>query len=90
MRTSLNEIRKAESFLNGTLAPDESLLVEARMMIDSQFHLNVKAQQLVMRLLKLMNRDKIRKDIREAHQSVFSDVRHAALREEIHRIFKSS
>ena len=87
MRTSLNEIKKAEDFLSGKLSGAEAVLMQARLLIDPVLRMNLAFQRKVYALVTLYGRRKLKAEIEDVHDRIFQDPARAAYREEIAQLF---
>lgn len=88
MRTSLNDIRIIENYLAGKLDPEESLLLQARLLTDPVLKLNVYVQQKVHSILLLYHRQKLIEEIEEVHQRLFGDPGKGNFQRRIFQLFK--
>lgn len=87
MRTSLNDIKKAEDLLSGKLSAPEAVLMQARLLIDPVLRMNVEFQRRVYALITLYGRRKVKAEIEDVHDRIFQDPARAAYREEIAQLF---
>ena len=87
MRTSLNEIREIEEHLLKQHSPEEDLLFQARLILYPSLKEKVLWQQKVYELVRAYGRKKLREEIEEVHQKLFSAPEHKSFRE---KIFKRS
>lgn len=88
MRTSLNNIRQAEAYIKGRLAPQESLLFEARLLTDPLLRLNLRMQQKAYTLIRMFHRKKLKEEVAGVHEQLFNDPEQAAFRQQIKQLFK--
>jgi hypothetical protein len=88
MRTSLNEIRDAEKYLFKQLNTEDSLLFEAKMVINPLLRLNVSIQKKVYSLLKMYHRKKLREEFEIIHDKLFNHPDKRAFQESVHQLFK--
>ncbi|WP_333821448.1 hypothetical protein [Ohtaekwangia sp.] len=88
MRTSLNDIALTERYLFGKLAPEESLLFQARLLTDPILRAHVAVQQKVYTLLLHFHRKKMKEEVRTIHNAHFHDPAHAEFKEQINQLFK--
>jgi hypothetical protein len=87
MRTSLIETETAEQFLAGTLPPAQQLVFRARLLGEPGLQEQLCAQQDVYALLKQHGREKLRHEINEVQQTIFTKPAFAKFRERIRRYF---
>lgn len=88
MRTSLTEIELIERYLNHSLAEDDRLVVEARMITDYTFRINVFLQRKINQLIKLYYRKTIRSKAEQFHTRLFSDPEKKAYKKSILQLFQ--
>lgn len=88
MRTSLNEIQQIEKFLTGELPPDEHLLFEAQMLTNPQLKLHVALQKEIYLLLAHYHRNKLKHEVKEIHDRLFSKRKYNAFQKAIFSLFK--
>lgn len=89
MRTSLTEIETIDSFLMGTMAGGDQLILRARMLLDKSFRSKVAAQKAVMRLSVLHARQKLKAEITEYAERFLAHPERRSLREELNELFKA-
>ena len=83
MRTSLNEIRLIEQYLDNRLTVPDRLLFEARVLTSPTLRLNVWLQRKLLQLVGLYHREKIRNKAGDHHEQFFADPQHAEYRRQI-------
>jgi hypothetical protein len=88
MRTSLNEISDAERYLFKQLSTEESLLFEAKMLINPLLRLNVSIQKKVYSLIRLYHRKKLKEEFEAIHEDLFNQPEKRAFQESVHQLFK--
>ena len=89
MRTSLNEIKEIENFLQEKADVMDSLIFEAKLITQPQLRLHVHLQQKITRLVQLFHHKKMRADLEEIHKLLFADPNKAAFQQEIFHHFNS-
>jgi hypothetical protein len=89
MRTSLTDIARIESYLQGKLGIAATLLFEARMILDPSLSASVKCQQTAEAIVLLHGRNELRKQIRAKEQQLFNPREPSKFRKEIDQIFKN-
>lgn len=87
MRTSLNEIRSIERYLQGSLSVDEKKALEQRLHHDETFRMHVFLQQKIYRLLSFYKRRQIKEQAEKVHMRLFQSAEHTAFRESIIQLF---
>jgi hypothetical protein len=88
MRTSLNNIKLAEDYLNKQLTTGDKLLFEARMLLDHDMLTNVKAQRSAVELVKQYSREQLRTEIEAVHQTLFTNKQHRTFAQRVLSIFR--
>ena len=88
MTTSSIETREIEAHLSGVQHPEESLLFQAKLVLQPNLAEKVKWQQQTYRLLQLYSRQKLRTEISEVENILFSDDVHLSFRQKIFRLFR--
>lgn len=88
MRTSLNDIRNIENYLEGKLNPEELLVFQARLLSDPVLKLNVYVQQKVYSILRLYHRKKLKEEVETVHQRVFGDPLKVKFQQAVYQLFK--
>lgn len=89
MRTSLNDIKDIEAYLEGKLSADEMILFEEKLQADGVLRLNVFLQRKVYQLLKLYRRRTLKAKVLSVHDRYFHEAAHSDFRNTILKIFKS-
>jgi hypothetical protein len=89
MRTSLNEIKETENYLDKKTTGSDALLFEARLLTQPSLRLDVHLQRKLLRLVQLFHRKKVRQDLETIHQQLFADPEKVAFRQSILQLFKS-
>ncbi len=89
MRTSLNEIRMIEAYLDNQLRVPDRLLFEARILTNPSLRLNVWLQKKVLQLLRIYHRNKIREAAGEYDEQFFYNPKNAEYRKRIMNLFNS-
>ena len=89
MRSSLNKIQEAEQFIQKQLPSDETLVYEAKLLTSPLMRWNTAVLKFTLRLVKLYHRKKLKKDVNEVHQNLFSQGSNSDLKNQIQKIFQS-
>lgn len=87
MQTSLNELAIIEQFLLSKPENTERVLMQARLILQPELNESIYWQQKTYELVNTYGREKLRKEIQQTHQQLFSDPRHRNFREWILRLF---
>jgi hypothetical protein len=88
MRTSLNNIKEVDDHLLGLSAPQDSLLFEAKMILNPELPLNVMWHKQTLNLVQQYGREQLRADIEAVHNQLFTRPEHRSFRQNILRFFK--
>lgn len=88
MRTSLNKIRAIDDYLTGSLAPGESLVFEANMLLDTYLSADVQDQQETYALIRQYGRQKIKAEIMTVQETLTTAAQHRGFMQRIASLFK--
>ncbi|HEY9197621.1 MAG TPA: hypothetical protein VIM77_15200 [Mucilaginibacter sp.] len=88
MRTSLNNIARAEAFLLKKQPPGDALLFEAALLLDQELRFDVSAQQKVYNVVQQYGRKQLKQEIEAAHQQLFTRPEHLGFKKRILAFFK--
>jgi hypothetical protein len=88
MRTSLNNIKEVDDHLLGLSAPQDSLLFEAKMIINPELNTNVFWHKQTLSLVQQYGREQLRADIDSVHNQLFTRPEHLSFRQNILGFFK--
>jgi hypothetical protein len=84
----MNETLVIENYLLGQTDPADSLLMDAKLLIDAKLSDTVTWQQQTYALIKIHGRNCLKREIEAAHIKVFSEKRFERFRKKISAIFK--
>ena len=84
----MNEVQQIEHYLSGTMIPEDRLVMDARLLIDSRLRENVFWQQKTYMLIKNHARKNLRMEIETVHTRLFAEDRFKSFRQKIKNIFK--
>jgi len=87
MRTSLNDIRHTEAWLQGTLPAADKLLFEARIILSPLLKEQVARQQQVYQIVQAYGRKQMKAEIETVHSKLFSERKHQSFSQRIRAIF---
>ena len=90
MKTSWNEIRQADDFLQGCMPPQERLIIEAKLILNPAFRASVHLQKQFHSLIKKYGRKKLKAETEFIHQKLFTDPDRKIFQDEIHQLFKNT
>lgn len=88
MQTSSIETREIEAFLSGAQQPEESLIFQAKLILQPDLADKLRWQQKTYRLLQLYSRQKLRAEIFEVENILFNDASHLSFRQKVFKLFK--
>lgn len=88
MRTSLNNIKQTDDYLNGRLSVPEALLFEARLLTDAELADDVHWHKQTLRLVHKHGRNNLRGVIENVHQMLFTQPLHQSFKQKILQLFK--
>ena len=89
MRTSLNDIRLIEQYLDNGLSVPERLLFEAQILTNPTLRLNVWLQRKLLKLVGLDHREKVRNRVGEHHDKFFHSPDNAAYYKRVMDLFNA-
>ncbi len=84
----MSETQQLEEYFSGMLKPEDSLIIEARLLIDTELREKALWQQRTYALVKEYGRKKLRMEIEKVHHRVFSEKRFHSFRQKVKLIFK--
>jgi len=87
MRTSLNEIKQIEDHLFNQADPQDTVLFEAKLILDSGLQENVTWQQKTYTLVKQYGRKKLKAELEAVHQQLFALKEHRSFAQKIRALF---
>lgn len=88
MRTSLNNLKLTEEYLNGQATPGDALLFEARLIIEPELNEQMQHQQQAYRLISQYGRQQLKAQLEEVHQQLFTLSRYARFRQQVLTLFR--
>ena len=87
MRTSLIETEKIEAYLKGLSEQGDTLVFEARLLIEPDLHVKVQLQKEVYHLVSAYGRNQLKKEIETIHQKLFSQPAYRSFSQKIRQVF---
>lgn len=87
MKTSLNDIRQTEAYLNEIQPPDEKLVFEARLITQPLLRLNMFFQQKLYRVVRAYHRQQQKEKMESVHRKLFSDPAKKEFQQNICQLF---
>ncbi|HEY3405909.1 MAG TPA: hypothetical protein VGK59_21135 [Ohtaekwangia sp.] len=73
MRTSLNEIKQCDEYLQGKLNPEEHILFEAKLLISPVWRFNLHVLKQVHAVIRLYGWIQMKKELDEIHSRILHD-----------------
>ena len=87
MRTSLNEIKLIDDHLFGTSDPADALLFDAMVILDNTLPEKIVWQQNTHTVIQQYSRKRLKAELDNVHQKLFSEPRHKRFRQKILNLF---
>lgn len=87
MKISWNETQQIEAFINGTANPVNTVLFEAKLILDDELANKLKWQKRAYQLVKQYGRQKLREEIEIVHQHLFTGHQHQTFSQKIRLLF---
>ena len=84
----MNEIAEIEKYLFKNLSPEKNILFQAKAILDRELNRKVLLQKRVYDLLKLFNRNELKKQAEEVLSDLFGDPERTSFKNEVSAIFK--
>ncbi|RYZ98664.1 MAG: hypothetical protein EOP47_18800 [Sphingobacteriaceae bacterium] len=88
MRTSLVETEQIEAHLLQLSAPGDTLVFEAKLMLNDELNNKLQWQKTAYDKIKQYGRSQLRQEIDAVHQSLFGTAKHKSFSEKIRHIFR--
>ena len=88
MRTSLIEIQQTEQYLRADMEQCDRGVFEARMLVDEGLRDRVRWQQKVYKLLRLYRRTRLKQEIHNVEQQIFTNPEYVGFARHIEALFK--
>ncbi len=87
MRASLIEIKQIEDYLFRRMGKEDSLVFEAKLLLDDELRQKMLLQKKTYELVTLYSRKRLKEEIEEVHNKLFREPEHESFREKIVRLF---
>jgi len=87
MRTLLTETAEIDAHLHHTMPPGDSLVFQARTIIDPQLRDKIEWQRQTYQLVQHYGRKQLRSEIEAVHQKLFTGKEHTSFRQRVLRLF---
>ncbi len=88
MKTSQNNTRLIEKYLNGRLSPADRFLFESRLVIDPVLKRDLYFQKKTLQLIKMYHRERLKEELETLHQQIFNNPDKMNFRLSINQLFK--
>nr|WP_320021506.1 hypothetical protein [uncultured Draconibacterium sp.] len=88
MKTSQNNTRLIEKYLNGSLSPADRFLFESRLVIDPVLKRDFHFQKKTLQLIKMYHRERLKEELETLHQQIFNNPDKINFRLSINQLFK--
>lgn len=90
MRTSLNEIEQIESYLFEKGNSPDSIVVEAKLILDKSFATKIETQKRAYGFINAFGRNQLKKEIEMVHQTLFNHSKYSRFKKSILNLFSKS
>jgi hypothetical protein len=87
MRTSLIETEQIEAHLLQLSDPGDSLVFEARLLLEPDLHEKLQWQKETYHMVSIYGRHQLKKEIEAVHQKLFIQPEHTSFSQKIRRLF---
>jgi hypothetical protein len=87
MRTSLIETEQIEAHLLRLSSPGDSLVFEARLLLEPELREKLRWQKEAYQMVRLYGRDHLKKEIDNVHQKLFTQPEHKSFSQKIRQLF---
>ncbi|MGN6646273.1 MAG: hypothetical protein ACTHJT_07060 [Cytophaga sp.] len=87
MRTSLNNIFETEQYLTGQLAPEDRLVYDARLIVNTELCDQTHWQQRTYEVVRAYGRMQLRNELEKIHERLMTEPQHNSFRKRILNIF---
>lgn len=88
MRTSLNNIKAIDDYLFGRLAPDDALLFQAKVLLNSDLMEDVQIQQETYAMIRKYSRQQIRAEIMAVQDTLTTQPQYQGFMQRMANFFK--
>ncbi|TFF34773.1 hypothetical protein [Mucilaginibacter psychrotolerans] len=88
MRTLLTEIQQIDEHVQGSAAPDEALLFEAKLLLDAELPLKVQWHKQTLGLVQQYGRKNLVSVINDVHTQLLTQPQHQSFRQKIMGLFR--
>jgi hypothetical protein len=89
MKTLFRNILQTEKYLQQELTPEDSLVYQARLIVDADLRKDTFFHRMVHKLVRLYHRKKLKAQVETIHENLFNDPAKVHFRERIMKLFNS-
>lgn len=89
MKTSLDKMQAVEACLLGQASSEQRLLFEANMLLDPMLREDVHWQRQTYRIIREYGRERLRSELEQVHQTLFTASQHRKFRNKILAFFRT-
>ena len=89
MKTSWNNTKLAEDYIEGKMTIDSRIAFESRLAVNPLLSMNVHFQKKTYQLIKMYHRKKMKEELDALHKRIFSDPNKIVFRQNILQLFKA-
>lgn len=86
----MNETQQIDRYIQGTMKPEEKLWMDASCMMDETLYDKVRWQRMTYVVIQHYGRQKLKEEIDQIQQRLFSETRFSQFRNKLKTIFKIS
>ena len=90
MRTSLTRLSTIEQFLDGSMLPENKIVFEASVLLDSDIIPDIEAQEKAYDIIRVCSRQMLKAELDLIHHKLMESPKNKSFRERIYKIFQTS
>ncbi|QXV65022.1 hypothetical protein INP83_18365 [Mucilaginibacter sp. 21P] len=88
MRTSLNNTKLTDDYVNGMLPTGDALLMEARLILNPDLDEEVDLHKRTLNIVRQYGRESLRAQIEDIHQQLFTKPQHRSFKDLVFSFFE--
>jgi hypothetical protein len=88
MKTSLTDVARTEKFLLGELSPEDSVVYQARCLVNDDLRRDAFFHKMVHSLIRVFHRKRLKAEVQEVHDKLFNDPANAHFQQKVTKLFK--
>lgn len=88
MRTSLNNTKITDDYVNGLLPTGDALLMQARLILNPDLDKEVGLHKQTLNIVRQYGRESLRAQIEDIHQQLFVQPQHQSFKDLVLNFFK--